>query len=504
MPRLAVLFALAVALAGCAEADVRPPPSPTPGLPLDVPGPKAGAFEHAVALRTAREARLRAEIKRLRRSPTVPAALRVARLGGRITPAAEQSARRDWTAAQAMVAKLTGARRTELAYVIGTIRGLAATQALTGDRIRPLFLVLRKNTSFWARAPLPAAGWRTNDGPVTFQYYPGHGLQLQPLASWGRANALAGACLEALRTRTKRDRCRSATLTRSLDRLAGLGARRDGFLAWEYYFAFGSGVPPWVSGMAQATATQALARGYRALHRKRWRRAALRGLGAFQRRPPSGVAVDGHYLLYSFAPSHRVFNGELQAVIGLRDAAALLHSDRAWRLFRRGERVVRREVSEFDTGAWSLYSERGAEATLNYHSLIAGFLDGLCDRLHRAVYCRASRRFKRYEREPTRVGVTPLRRIRADRPSTLRFTLSKISTVKVRLWGKRGMSLSRDLNLARGSHALTWRPPGRGRYRLRIEARGPSGPVGVATRTLRITLPKKADHPKRDRRKEHR
>jgi hypothetical protein len=53
------------------------------------------------------------------------------------------------------------------------------------------------------------------------------------------------------------------------------------------------------------------------------------------------------------------------------------------------------------------------------------------------------------------------------------------------------MSLSRDLSLPRGEHALDWRPPGRGRYRLRIEARGPSGPAGVEQRTIRITLPKK-------------
>ena len=60
--------------------------------------------------------------------------------------------------------------------------------------------------------------------PAVFQYYPGHGLQLQPLASWGRANAIAGACLAAMRSRTTKDTCRKAILTRSLDRMASLGA----------------------------------------------------------------------------------------------------------------------------------------------------------------------------------------------------------------------------------------------------------------------------------------
>src|SRR6201999_1986274 len=146
---------------------------------------------------------------------------------------------------------------------VNTISALAAQHALTSDRIDPTFLVLRNNTAFWARAPLPASGFRTTFGrdPAIFQYYPGHGLQLQPLASWGRANAIAGACLAALRSHTRKDRCRPGALSRSLDRLAALGAQRDGYLAWEYYFAYGTGSPPWVSGMTQATAAQALSRG---------------------------------------------------------------------------------------------------------------------------------------------------------------------------------------------------------------------------------------------------
>ena len=126
--------------------------------------------------------------------------------------------------------------------------------------------------------------------PEIFQYYPGRGLQLQPLASWGRANAIAGACLAALRSRSSKDRCRPAALTRSLDRLTSLGARRSGYLAWEYYFAYGSGSPPWVSGMAQATAVQALSRGYRALGVKRWRRERRAGAGRVRAAPPRGVS----------------------------------------------------------------------------------------------------------------------------------------------------------------------------------------------------------------------
>ena len=513
MPRRVLLLTV-LAFAACGGSEVAQVPkskvSPAaPGTPLDALGPKDGAADAALLRQQIREARLRAEVARARRSPTVEGSLRVARLTGRISSALETSLRRDWASANGTLGKLSGVRQSELGYVVGTVRTLAAAHRLTAERIRPTFLALRANTRFWPRSPLPTSGWRTSFGtdPAIFQYYPGRGLQLQPLASWGRASAIAGACLAALRSHTRKDRCRSAALARSLDRLSALGARRGGFLAWEYYFAYGTGSPPWVSGMTQATAIQALARGYRALGKPRWRRSALSALGAFEQAPPTGVSVAApggrHYLLYSFAPTHRVFNGGLQAVIGLRDASALLHSSRAERLFERGERATRREVADFDTGAWSLYSERGAEATLTYHSLIAGFLNVLCDRVKRRVYCSAGSRFERYEREPTKIGLTPLRRVRADRTTTLRFTISKVSSVKVRVWGKRGMSLSRDLRLTRGSHTLAWRPPGRGHYKLRVEAQGPSGPTGVETRNIRITLPKpkpkKKAKPKKDK-----
>jgi hypothetical protein len=136
--------------------------------------------------------------------------------------------------------------------------------------------------------------------------------------------------------------------------------------------------------------------------------------------------------------------------------------------------------------------------------LTAGFLAGLCDRLHVRIYCRTGARFRRYEREPPQIGVTPLRRPVAHRPTALRFTLSKVSSVQVRVWGVRGLSLEQSLQLPRGAHALTWDPPGRGRYRLRIEARGLSGPAGVEQETIRVRLPKPAPEHRRRRGHERR
>jgi D-glucuronyl C5-epimerase C-terminus len=442
--------------------------------------------QRRIAVRAAR-ADLRAELRRLRRSRTVRGALRRAWLAGAIDRDRYGALRRVWWSARRAHAGLSGRRRAELGAVVAVVARLARERRLTIGRLEPVFLTLRRNRDFWTRRALPAPGRRFVFGrdPVTFQYYSGRGLQIQPLASFGHANALASSCLRP----RARFRCRPRALRRVLDRMLELGSERGGFLAWEYLFEFGSGSPPWVSAMTQATGAQALARGRRVLGDRRYGRAARHALGAFEQPPPTGVAVavrgGRRYTMYSFAPGLRILNGELQAVIGLRDTATLLRSRRARRLYVRGERVARRAVRAFDTGAWSLYSQGGEESTLGYHRLVADFLGGLCRRTGARTYCATSRRFARYVREPPRVHLRGLRGVRARRPTALRFSLSKISRVSVRVWNRRGLELRRDMRLARGRYSVRWVPALRGRHRVRIVATGPAGTRAVLRRTVR-------------------
>ena len=219
--------------------------------------------------------------------------------------------------------------------------------------------------------------------------------------------------------------------------------------------------------------------------------------GAFEAPTPLGVAVPAgrgvRYSMYSFAPDLRVLNGELQTLIGLRDVARISGSARAQRLFARAEPAARRAVRGFDTGAWSLYSADGKESTLGYHRLVAGFLAALCRRTGAASYCAAGRRFARYVREPPRVHVRTLRKVRVRRQATIRFTLSKISDVMLQVRDRRGrVELSRGLRaLPRGRHSVAWVPERAGRHRLRIVAVGPAGTRAVVGRTLRAKVVKR-------------
>ena len=493
---------LVAGLCGCGAGSA-PEPEPTPDpRPMR---PETGAVKTATwRAAAAREARRQAAIRRAKASGTVAGALRYAWLTGRISPAAYRGYRSIHAQARVTLGRLEGLRAVELGTVLGTVDALAAEHMLTPSRLRPAMLVLRRNTDFWSRAAVPFAGHRVTFGrdAAVFQYYPGHGIQLQPLASWGKVNWLAGTCLRDRPLGRRRSPCPVRKLRRAVDGLLALAARRGGsFPAWEHYFSWAGGTPPWISGMSQATAVSALARAARALDEPRWRRAAHAALGAFRAPPPVGVDGGDHFLMYSFAPGLRIFNGELQAVSGIGELASLHGDRRALALFRRGERGARATVAAADTGAWSLYSFAGRESTLGYHRLIDEFLGDMCDRTDRRVYCDAHVRFSRYEQEPTRIAIAPLRRLHARRATTVRFAISKMSTVKVRLWGEKGLRLSRDLSLPYGEHELDWTPPRRGRFKLRIEAQGPSGPVGVKARTFRVVLPKPKPKPKKPREK---
>jgi hypothetical protein len=80
--------------------------------------------------------------------------------------------------------------------VIDNAQQLQARGQLTDSRLAAVTLILQRNTEFWPSNPVPAAGSRFTFGssPVIFEYYRGEGLQLQPLANFGRANAAWTRC----------------------------------------------------------------------------------------------------------------------------------------------------------------------------------------------------------------------------------------------------------------------------------------------------------------------
>jgi hypothetical protein len=382
--------------------------------------------------------------------------------------------------------KLTGTRRTQLGAVLENADTMALAGALTPSRLEPVFETIDRNRRWWTSGPLLSSGKRVSfsGSQLVWQYYSGQGIQLQMLANFSKANALWSSK-------------RKTSLRQLVDELVPLAADRGGFPAWEYYFAFGGGAPPWTSGLSQGTAVQSLGRAGDLLADPSLTDLAARALALFEQPAPSGVRADdangAFYLIYTFAPSMRVLNAHLQAVIGLFDFARLTGDPRAQGLYTAGESEARAVVPSYDTGKWSLYDQTH-ESDLSYHRLVTTFLGNLCKRTAQPVYCDTAERFKADESVPPVVwaGTT---RIRAGAPARLAFTLDKISRVGVTVRTSSGATVfATSAVVGRGTRAFTWsRPAKPGLYRVTVGAIDLAGNrAELSERSLRILMARRS------------
>lgn len=394
-------------------------------------------------------------------SPTVRGTLTELRDTGAITAAQYDRHIASWNAAQRTLRHLHGARFRELHGVVATLDDLAARRLLQPSRLPLLFTTLDVNRRWWPRGPLLGYGRRVTfaGSDLVWQAYPGSGLQIQWLATFGRANGLFTG---------GQDRY-DARLGALLDEAAGLATQRAGGIAWEYAFPFDGGRPPWVSGLAQGTALQAYARAAIRLHQPEFFGIGRAALGIFHTPPPEGVAVAApagtHYLISSSLPKVRVLNAVVQALNGLHDFAALANDADARALFAAGETELRAELPRYDTGAWSMYSTT-RESDLGYHLLVRDFLRGLCARLRKdggtpdpTPYCTTADRFTTYLRQPPRVVLQASPRPRLRRRATIRFTVSKVSFVTLTVRRRGAVVVQETARVGRGRHRLAWGPP---------------------------------------------
>jgi hypothetical protein len=423
-------------------------------------------------------------------SPSVTSAISRARSRSTISAAAAKRYRASYSNAIHARNRAGGRNRRELSSVIGVLQGIAARGKLSGGRMPALFLQLDRNRQFWHGrpafpvrtdlAPDPCHGPPSNNpagarivfqgSELVFQYYPGQGLQIQPLANFGLANGLITHCRHDPPT------CDRPAIKKLLDELVAIRSKRGSFVTWEYYFYFGGGTPPWTSGMSSGTAIQALARGSQKsiLDDKSYLKLARRALGVFRTPPPLGVRVRSgpgyDYLLYSFAPNLRVLNGFLQAITGLYDYAAVAHDSSARKLWQAGDRAARAELHRYDTGRWSLYSQGGAESSLSYHRLVTGFLKDLCKRLA-GKYCSYYKRFRSYLGAKPTVRYTGKGVGTAGRPVALRYTIDKPACVTAEVHDTSGKLVFRErAKVARGAHRFRWTPDEPGQYVLTLGA----------------------------------
>ena len=382
--------------------------------------------------------------------------------------------RRTFVLTQRTLRRLRGARRSQLLYVSNSVEALALSRRLTPTRMPVAFLQLERNRQYWPRLAYPATGAQVSfrGSQILFQYFPGEGLQLHPLSTFKKANALHGFCERG------EPECDEAALRRILDEMTALAVKRGRrFIAWEYLFYFGGGYPPWMSGMAQATGIQALARASRLLGEPSYVETARRAMGAFETLPPTGVRATGpaggvHYLQYSFAPRLWIFNAFLQSLIGLHDFAEITGDERARRLYNQAEPEAREEVPLSDVGDWSRYSYAGNESTAEYHELLREFLQSMCTRRLGAEYCDYARRYRGYQVDPPVLTYRGPVTGTTDTPVALSFNVSKLSAIEVSVTRPDGrVVFSRLATFRRGTGSFAWTPRGPSLFRVTLSAK---------------------------------
>jgi hypothetical protein len=465
------------------------------------------------------------------RGPTVPGALLGLLRSGAITEAVYRQDYAAFLAAKRSLGRLSGTRHEELGAVLANVQAIAAAGGFTASRLGALFLTLERNRQWWTTEPLLSGGNRLSfpGSKLVWEYYPGQGIEIQWLGTFGAANGYFLSGYE------------NANLRKLLSEALPLATKRAGGIAWEYLFRFDGGSPPWTSGLSQGTALQVLARAWQRFKEPALLTAAQQALGVFQVPPRSGVRVRTRagalYVEYTYAPGVRILNGFVQALVGLYDYTSITKDPRGLALFEAGDAEARAEVPHYDTGAWSLYDQFG-ESTLSYHELLTEFLTHLCERSRKGpplsaappappgptptpaspsggsapggstsptgraggtgssiaprsspivadqIYCATAQRFTTYLRTPPAI-VLLTKALRGGTRAGVQLSLSKMSTVAMTV--RRGAQVvwTNSATVERGRPRLLWvTPRTAGTYSVTLTATDLAGNFASTTGTV--------------------
>lgn len=314
---------------------------------------------------------------------------------------------------------------------------LAQLVPMRDSYVRPralaLFSQLEVNLEYLETHRLPAERIDvTGDDGVVYRWFAGQGLEFHPLASFSALNNTRDPALA--------------------DALLARGIPHGDRLIWEYSFRYGSGRPPWASGMAEAVAAQALARVGLV-------DAARRAYAAV---PPLTMQLrKGPWIrLYGFT-SEIVLNAQLQTADSLLEYAGNVGDEAAAGLAQRLLAAAEAYFPSFDTGDWSRYELRGGYASRDYQEYVTRILARLATKTKDPFWVSTSQRFRNYLFSPPTVTqpvpTAPIWPQPADGwldTAQLQITLSQRASIALAIAGK-----VTTYRLSAGAHTLTWKPP---------------------------------------------
>jgi hypothetical protein len=370
----------------------------------------------------------------------------------------------------------------------------AQAQAYTAPWALTLFSMLEFNEQELATHPLPPSGTDAyGDDGILYRFFKGHGFEFHPLGDFGALNTLilGGKSDEAQQLATA---------------LVARGEPKDGRMIWSYPFPFGSGQPPWRSGMAQAVAAQALARVGQALGDQTLLAAADQAYAAIPGRLVRALPAGPWIKLYSFDTAP-VLNAQLQSIISIGDYAQISQNTGAAGLAAQLQAAAQALLPKFDTGYWSLYSLAGKEAPLGYHDYVVSLLKRLANRTGDMTWSDFATRFQSYETQPPVLKPSAAATPDLTNPiviypdpqdgylDTASFSvwLSKLSTVALHAGGR-----TQSVELGHGPQTIVWAPGRRAAgtyypYLTAVDAAGNSTRISLRQVVMKALVPPVVD-----------
>ena len=320
---------------------------------------------------------------------------------------------------------------------------------LTAPRARAVFGQLAVNNSYFALKGPPAGQKDITDADgVVYRYFAGRGFQFHPLANFGALNARVSSG----------DMGAADLLARAL--IARGVSEPGGGMGWEYYFDYSGGRAPWLSGMAQAVAAQALSR-FGVNSESNGSSSMIASRRAFLSIPGRLVQTVGPGLwikLYGFNDSV-VLNAQLQSIISLNGYSEMTADDDAAALVASMSRSVSANLNRFDTGYWTYYALPSRPSPLSYQRYVVQLLKKLAADDSR--FSAAAKKFSSYEKQP------PAFKLSNSGAGSVRFWLSKPATVEMRS----AAGATKRLTRYGGWYTLGWKSPKRaGAYSVSVSA----------------------------------
>jgi hypothetical protein len=390
-------------------------------------------------------------------------------------PAADRSANLKTLAdAKALATRLGGSRAVALNAIIKSATQIGNQAAFSPELARIVFLEMQSNVTYLASNALPSSGTRIRIDGVVYESYTGQGLRIQPLGTYfailepGQGIVSEGGVGAAMTSAQK------IVLT------------DDDSYTLPYLFSWMGHGPNWQSAMAEGVAASAGLSAWNRTGDDTFLDSAMRfGNGALD----DAITVENNGLwfpLYVFAPSYRVLNGHMQAVLSMNDLADATGDDGFADAFNRGVATTKAVLPKYDTGGWGRYAI-GEDAPVKYMTLMATQLKELGQITGDPTFTDMGNKFTADLTTPpviTGPAKPPkplkLKKFKQQKPFIkLRIVRDKPVTLTLRIFTKKGKSAGVGpfvISVSSGASRIKLNLPTKaGRYSIRADAKDWAG-----------------------------